>query len=82
MGFKNRKQGLSGIMRVKNEGRFVGACIDTIIDALDELIVVYNDCTDNTEVILRDKVRQYGKRLCKTSYGYRVYLRNDAYFKI
>lgn len=63
MGCKCRKEGLSGIMRVKNEGKFVGACIDVVIDALDELIVVYNDCTDDTEDILRDKVKQYGDRI-------------------
>ena len=63
MSCKSRKEGLSGIMRVKNEGKFVGACIDVVIDALDELIVVYNDCTDDTEDILRAKVKQYGDRV-------------------
>lgn len=63
MRIENRKDGLSGIMRVRNEGKYVGACIDTVIDALDELIVVYNDCTDNTETILRDKEKQYGDKI-------------------
>ena len=63
MMIENRKEGLSGLMRVRNEGKYVGACIDTVIDALDELIVVYNDCTDNTEAILRDKEKQYGDKI-------------------
>lgn len=63
MKIEDRKVGLSGIMRVKNEGRFLGTCIDTIIDALDELIVVYNDCTDDTEAILHEKVELYGNKI-------------------
>ena len=47
------RPGLTGFMRAKNEGRFIGVCIDSVIDALDELIVVYNDCTDDTEAVLR-----------------------------
>ena len=63
MDIESRKEGLSGIMRVKNEGRSVGECIDSVIDALDELIVVYNDCTDDTESILCKKVEQYGDKI-------------------
>lgn len=40
------KKTIAGIMRVKNEGSFVKDCIESCIDALDELIIVYNDCTD------------------------------------
>lgn len=64
--------GLSGIMRAKNEEKFIGICIDCIIDSLDELIVVYNDCTDDTEVILQSKVRQYGNKLKIYPYNYNV----------
>ena len=42
------KKRVAGIMRIKNEGMFVEGCIESCIDALDELVVVYNDCTDNT----------------------------------
>ena len=63
MGIKSLKYGLSGLMRVKNEDRYVGVCIDSVIDALDELIVVYNDCTDNTEAILHEKVKKYGNKI-------------------
>ena len=38
---------VAGIMRVRNEGNFIHDCVESCIDALDELIVVYNDCTDN-----------------------------------
>lgn len=57
------KDGLSGIIRAKNEARFLGSCIDSCIDSLDELIVVYNDCSDNTEKILAEKLKQYPDKL-------------------
>lgn len=60
------KDGLSGFLRVKNEARFIGPCIESCIGALDELVVVYNDCTDSTPEILKkleakypDKIRIY-----------------------
>lgn len=39
---------VTGIMRVRNEGVFIKNCVESCIDALDELIIVYNDCTDNS----------------------------------
>lgn len=57
------KNGLSGLIRAKNEERFLISCIDSCIDSLDELIVVYNDCTDDTEKILEEKVKQYPEKL-------------------
>lgn len=51
----DRKKGLSGLIRTRNEAKLLGPCIDSCIDALDELIVVYNDCTDNTESVLEEK---------------------------
>lgn len=71
-----RKDGLSGLMRVKNEDRYVGVCIDSVIDALDELIVVYNDCTDNTEAILCEKVKQYGDKVKIYPFNYNLLVTN------
>ena len=50
-----RKNGLSGLLRTRNEAKLLGPCIDSCINALDELIVVYNDCTDNTKEVLEKK---------------------------
>lgn len=55
--------GLSGFIRAKNEARFLSLCIDSCIDSLDELIVVYNDCSDDTEKILDEKLKQYPDKL-------------------
>lgn len=57
------KNGLSGIIRAKNEGRFLSSYSDSCIDSMDELIVVYNDCSDDTERILAEKVKQYPDKL-------------------
>lgn len=71
-----RKLGLSGIIRAKNEGRFIGESIDSVIDSVDELIVVYNDCTDNTEEILAAKKKQYPDKLKIYSYNYQILYNN------
>lgn len=57
------KDGLSGLMRVHNEERLIEGCIDSVIDALDELIVMCNDCTDSTPEILERKRKQYPDKL-------------------
>ena len=73
---KSLRPGLTGFMRAKNEGRFIGVCIDSVIDALDELIVVYNDCTDDTEAVLREKVKQYGGKVRIYAFNHRIYFNN------
>lgn len=45
-------KGVSGIMRVKNDAEFIEECIDSCIDALDELIIVHNGCTDNSPLLI------------------------------
>lgn len=70
------KNGLSGIMRAKNEAHFIEKCIDSCIDALDELIVVYNDCTDSTPEILARKQKQYPDKLKIYSYNHSVLSHN------
>ncbi|MGM9767308.1 MAG: hypothetical protein ACI3Z0_02435 [Candidatus Cryptobacteroides sp.] len=57
------KDGLSGLMRVHNEERLIEGCIDSVIGALDELIVMCNDCTDSTPEILERKIIQYPDKL-------------------
>lgn len=53
------KDGLSGIIRAKNEEKFIEPCIKTCVDALDELIIVYNDCTDRTPEIVESMCKLY-----------------------
>ena len=48
--------GLSGLMRVKDDALTLEASIDSCIDGLDELIITYNDCTDNSAEIKKKAI--------------------------
>lgn len=69
---KNYKNGLSGLIRTRNEAKLLGPCIDSCIDALDELIVVYYDCTDETLQVLEEKRKLYPEKLKIYAYNYDV----------
>lgn len=63
---KERKLGISGHLRVKNQENLIAKCIESTIPFLDELIIVYQKSTDKTEEILkeyrdkyRDKIKLY-----------------------
>ena len=66
---KERPIGVSGLLRVKNDAEFLALCIDSCIDALDELIIVYQECTDNSPEIIAQKQKQYPDKI--RSYFYR-----------
>ena len=70
------KKGVSGLMRVRDDAEFVAASIDSCIDALDELIIVYNDCTDDTPKIVKEKAKQYPDKIRVYEYPYKVYAVN------
>lgn len=73
---ENQKNGLSGIIRAKNEARFLEACIDSCVNVLDELIIVYNDCTDSTPDIIERKVREYPNKIKAYAYNHNVISHN------
>lgn len=73
---KELKKGVSGLMRVRDDAEFVAASIDSCIDALDELIIVYNDCTDDTPKIVKEKAKQYPGKIRVYEYPYKVYAVN------
>jgi hypothetical protein len=70
------KKRVAGIMRVKNEGPFIHDCIESCIDALDELIVVYNDCTDNSVEEIEKMARKYPDKIRYYAYPYEVRVYN------
>lgn len=67
-----RKDGLSGLIRTRNEAPLLAPCIDSCIEALDELVVVCSDCTDNTIEILEKKRQQYPDKLRYYEYNHKV----------
>lgn len=58
-----RPIGVSGLLRIKNDADFVSESIDSCIDALDELIITYQDSVDNTLDIILQKQRQYPDKI-------------------
>lgn len=65
--------GVSGILRVKNDAEFIEASIDSCIDALDELIIVYNDCSDNSPELIYKKQKQYPEKIKVYEYKHKIY---------
>lgn len=60
---KPRPLGISGILRCKNCADFLEECIESCIDALDELVVVFNNCIDETEEILYRMQKVYPDKI-------------------
>ena len=67
------RNGVSGIMRVKNDAEFIEASIDSCIDALDELVIVYNDCSDNSPELIYKKQAQYPDKIKVYEYKHKIY---------
>ena len=74
MQYKNndRKLGLSGLMRVKDDAATLAQSIDSCIDAVDELIITYHDCTDGSVQIIESKKLQYPNKIIVVPYPYHV----------
>lgn len=68
-----RPLGVSGVLRCRNSADYLEACIDSSIDALDELVAVYHDCFDETGDILERKRLQYPGKLKVYRYAPFVY---------
>lgn len=69
----SRKPGISGFMRLKNEEQFVEASIESVIDSLDELIIVHNGCTDRTPEIVESCRLRHPNRIRIFEYKPRVF---------
>lgn len=82
---KNRKNGVSGLMRVRNDAEFVVHSIESCIAALDELIIVYNGCTDNTPKLVRQMRDKYPDKIRVYEYTPKILginLAKDEYVKV
>lgn len=67
-----RRRGVSGMMRVKNDGEFIESSVRSCIDALDELVIVYNDCSDNSAEEIEKMRKQYPDKIKVYNYLPRV----------
>ena len=68
-----RRPGISAFMRIRNGEAFLEAAIRSHIDHFDEIVAVYNQCTDATPDILDRLAREYGPKLRVYHYLDRVF---------
>lgn len=59
----DRHHGISAFMRIRNGEQFLEATIRSHIQYFDEIVAVYNQCTDKTADILMSLQREFGS--CK-----------------
>lgn len=50
----DRRAGISGFMRIRNEEEFMSQAIESHLQCLDELVIVYNRCNDRSEELIAD----------------------------
>lgn len=67
-----RKQGISAFLRTRNGADFIEAAIRSHIDFYDEIVAVYNQCDDDTDLILARLAREFGSKLRVFHYTDRV----------
>jgi len=84
----NRKKGISAMMRVGNEEEFIEASILSTIDFFDEIVIVLNNSTDNTENIVSNinsekiKIHYYPFRLRPNGPGHGQNNPEDSVYSI
>ncbi len=54
-----KKKGISGHMCVRNEIHTVKESIESVVHFVDELIIQYNDCTDGTDLVIKEMAEKY-----------------------
>ena len=72
LNIEKRTKGISMFIRTRNGEDFLEEVVETNIDFLDELVVVYNRCTDSTEKILKKLMKKH-KKLKVFNYVPKVY---------
>ena len=73
LNISKRKYGISGFMRVRNEEEWLSLSVESHIPFLDEIIIVYNRCTDSTPEIANDLMKKYPNKVKAIMYEPDVY---------
>lgn len=68
-----REPGISAFMRIRNGEDFAEAAIESHIDHFDEIVAVYNQCSDATPEILARLAQRHGPKLRVFHYVDRVF---------
>lgn len=81
----SRLKGVSGLMRVKNDSEFLELSIESALPALDELVIVYNDCNSLTIDILAKIEKKHSDKVSVFCYNHKIQafdLNPDIYFEV
>ncbi|MEH2289744.1 glycosyltransferase [Nostoc sp.] len=70
---QNRQDGISGLMRVRNEEEFLALTIESWIDYVDELVIVFHQCTDKTPQIIEAFIQKHPQKIRAFHYLPHVY---------
>ena len=68
-----RQPGISGFMRIRNEAQFIEQTIRSWLPYVDELVIVYHDCQDGTDIIIKYIEREYPTKIKIFHYIPKVY---------
>lgn len=63
---------ISAVFRVKNEGLFLQAAVESILDSVDEVIIVDNQSTDLTLEVAKALEAKYSGKIQVFSYNYSI----------
>jgi glycosyltransferase involved in cell wall biosynthesis len=63
---------LSAMLRVKNEEEYLAPAIESIIDLVDEVVVIDNGSEDGSPQIIADFCRRYPSKVKSFSYPHRI----------
>lgn len=76
-----REDGISLIVRVRNGEDFLRIAIESAIDQVDEIIVVFNESIDRTEEVLLELEEKYPEKIHLYKYLPFVYPPHDNYYR-
>lgn len=70
---ETRKDGVSAFMRIRNGAEFLRAAVLSHLPFFDEIVAVFNRCSDDTPQILAELAREYPGTIKVYEYKPRVY---------
>jgi len=81
--FNKRKNWISAFWRLYNSEDFLEKTVESHIDFFDEIILVNNNSTDNTDNICKKLEKKYPKKIKYYNYPFEVYkIWTEKYFKV
>lgn len=74
----SREEGVSGLMRVRNEIHTLERSILSVMNILDELVIIYHDCTDGSKELILSYADRFPDKIKAYEYTNRVIPANSG----